>query len=227
MTFFNIILSYPSVIYTTLLGAVVVYWLIALIGLVDFDSGPNLDVDANIDVDVDVDADVDLDAGDTHHHIDGEAHETSVLANILVALGLWGVPFSIVVSLLTLFGWVACSLATTWIMPLVPTTILRIVVGAAVIVGAFVLSILATEICVPLLRRLFVSHDAISNASLVGQECIVLTGTVDEKFGRAEVPDQGAGYHIRVVADTPNSLKRGDRATILGYDAAQRIYRIK
>jgi hypothetical protein len=227
MNFSDAVLSYPIIIYTTLLGVVLVYWLLALIGLVDFESsGPDLDIDVDVDVDIDVDVDVDIGAGDIHHHLDGEADGAGSLVSYLVAFGLGGVPLSIVVSLLMLFGWVICSIVALWVMPFVPTTLLHLAVGSAVLVGSFVLSIPAAAICVRPLRKLFVTHNAISNTALVGQECIVLTGTVDEKFGRAEVPARGAGYHIRVIADTPNTLKRGDRAIILEYDETQRIYRI-
>ena len=94
------------------------------------------------------------------------------------------------------------------------------------LVGAFALALPAAAICVRPLRKLFVTHNAISNTALVGHECVVLTGTVDETFGRAEVPARGAGYHIRVVADTPNNLKRGDAAFIIEYNESTRIYRI-
>jgi hypothetical protein len=235
MDFSAAVLSYPTVIYTTLLGVVLVYWLLALIGLVDFENtGPDLDiggdVDIDVDVDVDVDIDTDLDVGDAgsdiHHHVDAEpgGNSPGTLVSYLVAFGLGGVPISVVISLLTLFGWVICSFAVLWLLPLVPTDILRLAVGSAVLIGAFALSIPMSAACVRPMRKLFVTHNAISNAALVGQECVILTGTVDEKFGRAEVSARGAGYHIRVIASTPNNLKRGEMAIILEYDAEKRIY---
>ena len=141
-------------------------------------------------------------------------------------LGLSGVPFSVVISLLTLFAWVASSLAAPWALTFFPEGLLRFVAASCVLVGAFALAIPGTALCVRPMRRLFVTHNAISNASLVGQECVVLTGSVDEKFGQAEVSARGAGYHISVVAATPNNLKRGDTALITEYDRATGIYRI-
>jgi len=239
MGFFEVILSYPTVVYTVLLGVGLVYWMFAIIGLVDFDSGgPNLDIDleADMDIDLEPDLDVDLEPGVDvhHHHLEAEipAHAgdspatVSTLASYLVALGLSGVPFSVVISLLTLFSWVISSIAAIWVLGLVPTGLLRFAVASIVLVGAFAFAIPATAICVRPMRRLFVKHSAISNVSLVGQECIVLTGGVDEKFGRAEVMARGAGYHIHVIANTPNNLKRGDTAFIIEYDKDSGIYRI-
>ncbi|MDR3351695.1 MAG: DUF1449 family protein [Zoogloeaceae bacterium] len=233
MEFLAAILSYPTVVYTVLLGVVLVYWSLAIIGLVDFEhSGPDLDLEIGGDVDMSLEAG---DAGDaaptseSHHLMDGEAHieQVSTLASYLVALGLGGVPFSIVASLLVLFAWLISSIAALWVLAWVPTDILRFLAGSVLLLASLAFAIPPTAFCVRPLRRLFVTHNAISNASLVGQECVILTGTVDEKFGRAEVPAHGAGYHIRVIAETPNPLKRGDKAIIMEYDEAARLYRIQ
>ncbi|GHU19576.1 hypothetical protein FACS189475_07020 [Betaproteobacteria bacterium] len=217
-SFFESILSYPTLIYTTLLGVVLVYWLLAMVGLVDFESGgPDLDIDAGSDISV-----------DTHHDVlDGEAASASTLAGYLIAIGLGGVPFSVVVSLLILYSWVISSIAAIWLLQYVPTSVLHFLVGTGVLVGAFLLSLPLAAATVRPLRKLFVAHGAISNASLVGMRCKVLTGTVDEKFGRAEVPSRGVGYHIRVVAETPNKLTRDSVAIIVEYDETTMVYRIQ
>ena len=77
------------------------------------------------------------------------------------------------------------------------------------------------------LRRLFVTHSAQHNISLVGQQCKVITGSVDEKVGRAEVPQLGTNLNIRVWAPAPNALQRGSRARIVAYDDATSRYRIE
>lgn len=214
MDFFEAILSYPTIVYTALLGVGLVYWLLAIVGLVDFESGgPDLDIDLEPGTSV---TDIDVD----------EPANVSTLAGYLVALGLGGVPFSVVISLLALFAWVISSIAAIWALAFFPDGLLRFVVASAVLVGALALAIPAAATCVRPMRRLFVTHNAISNVSLIGQECVVLTGSVDEKFGRAEVAARGAGYHIHVIADTPNNLKRGDTALIMEYDEAAGIYRI-
>ena len=76
-------------------------------------------------------------------------------------------------------------------------------------------------------EELFVTHAAISNASLVGQHCKVLTQTVDEKSGRAEVSQRGANINIRVWAHTPNPLARGGAARIVAYEEKTARYRIE
>jgi hypothetical protein len=183
MEFLTAILTYPTVIYTTLLGVVLVYWLLAMVGLVDFESGgPDLDLGLELDAGADVGADVGSDVSlDTHHGpLDGEAASASTLAGYLIAIGLGGVPFSVVVSLLTLFAWAISSIAALWLVQYVPTSILRFLVGTGVLVGAFLLALPLAAATVRPLRKLFVAHNAISNFALVGMRCKVLTGTVDE-----------------------------------------------
>ncbi|MDR2164942.1 MAG: hypothetical protein LBO79_04785 [Zoogloeaceae bacterium] len=216
MEFFAAILSYPTILYTILLGVVLVYWSLAIVGLVDFEhSGPDLELEAGSDVDTDIEN------GETR------VEQVSTLASYLVALGLGGVPFSVVVSLLALFAWVISSIAALWVLAWVPTDLLRFLVGSVLLVVSLAFAIPPTALCVRPMRRFFVTHNAISNASLVGQECVILTSTVDEQFGRAEIPAHGAGYHIRIIAGTPNSLKRGDTAIIMEYDEAARLYRVQ
>lgn len=211
---FAALTSFPAVVYTVLLGVVLVYWLLAIIGLVDFEAGADVDIGADAG-----------DAGDIGDAGDGGPEGLSGLAAWLVAFGLNGVPFSIVVSLLALVGWFLTGMASLTLLPLVPDA-LRWAAGAGVLLAAAALSIVIAAQLVRPMRGLFVTHRAISNAALVGQVCKVLTGVVDERQGRAEVAQRGAGINIRVWAPAPNSLRRGDAALITEYDSARQRYRI-
>ena len=206
-SFIDAAIGFPTAIFTGLLGIVLIYWLLAIIGLVDFEAH-------GLDVDVDVQADAD--AGDI-----------TTLATYIVAMGLNGVPFSIVVSLIVLVTWTLSCLAGMWLLPLVPTLPLNIAAGVAVLAVAFALSLIITARMIRPLRGLFVTHAAQANASLVGQPCRVLTGSVDQRVGRAEVQQRGTGVNVRVWADTPNAFKRGSAARITEYDAATGRYRIE
>lgn len=206
--FVDIAFSYPTALPSALLVVVVFYWVLAMFGLVDFES-------SDLDIDIDTDAQLDGDAGDI-----------SVLASYVVAMGLNGVPFSVVVSLLVLLTWMFTALFAEWILPLVPGDVLQAIVGTAALLMAFAVSIVVTAQIVRPMRKLFVTHAATSNASIVGQVCKVLTQTVDERFGRAEVSTNGTSINIRVWATTPNALNRGAAARILEYDAQTSRYLI-
>jgi hypothetical protein len=200
VSFLDAAVAFPTAVFTTLLAVVAFYWVLALLGLVDFDSG-----------EMDVDADPDL----------------SSLAGLMTAFGLQGVPFSIVLSLLVLLSWTLTCMGAMWLLALLPGSV-------PVYVGGSLLALASVSLAVPIaarivkpLRGLFITHAAISNASLVGQHCKVLTQTVDEKSGRAEVLQRGANLNIRVWAHTPNPLARGSTARIVAYEEATARYRIE
>lgn len=199
-------LAYPTAVWTALLSIVLVYWLLAMVGLVDFEhSGLDFDIEAQADA---------------------ELENISTLASYVVAFGLNGVPFSVAVSLIVLYAWVLSCLAGMWLLPLVPTALLGLLAGSGVLLAAAALALPLTARTIRPLRRLFVTHAAISNAALVGLACKVLTGRVDQRVGRAEVAQRGASLNIRVWAETPNALTKGSAARIVEYDAARQRYLI-
>lgn len=206
-SFFDAAFGFPTAIYTALLGVVLIYWLLAIVGMVDFES-------SGIDTDIDT-------------HIDGDVEELGTIASYVVACGLNGVPFSVAISLLTLSAWTLCCLAGMWLLPLVPTALLQAVAGMVVLAASFALALPVTAALVRPLRGLFVTHNAVSNAALVGANCSVLSANVDEQFGRAEVNRRGAPINIRVWAAVPNTLAKGSVARIVEYDEAGNRYRIE
>lgn len=206
-SFMDAVTAYPTAVFTVLLLVVLGYWLLALLGLVDFDSlGGDLELEVRGDIDG-------VDLGN--------------VASYVVAMGLNGVPFSIVVSLLVLVGWTLSSLAGQWFMPLIPTWPLQLLVGTGVLLVSTALSILVTARLIRPMRGLFVTHHAQANASLVGRTCRVLSLSVNERHGHAVVAQRGANLNIRVCADTPNTLTKGSTAFILEYDEASGRYLIR
>lgn len=205
VSFLDAATAFPTAIFTTLLGVMAFYWVLALLGLVDFDS-------AEADIDVDP-AMTDPDLGS--------------LAGIIVAFGLQGVPFSIVLSLLVLLSWTLSCLGAMWLLALLSSSIPVYVGGTLLALASVSLAVPLTARIVKPLRGLFVTHAAITNASLVGQACKVLTQTVDECSGRAEVSQLGASINIRVWAKTPNHLARGSMARVAAYDEKSASYRIE
>ena len=197
--------GYPTAIYTALLGLVLFYWVLALVGVVDFESG-------GIDLDLQADTSVD---------------DLGALAGFIVAFGLSGVPFSVVVSLIVLVSWTLCCLAGEWLLPLVPGGPLQWLAGTLVLLTSFGLALPSTAVALRPLRRMFVTHQAASNASLVGQRCTVLTSNVTGTFGQAAVARRGADIQIDVRAAEPNTLARGAAARILDYDPATQRYSIE
>lgn len=206
-SFMEAVTAYPTAVFTVLLLVVLAYWLLALLGLVDFDAlGGDLEMEVRGDID---------------------GADLGAVAGYVVAMGLNGVPFSVVISLLVLVAWTLSSLAGQWLMPLVPTWPLQLLVGTGVLLLSAAVSVLVTARLIRPMRGLFVTHQAQANSSLVGRTCRVLSLRVDERNGHAVVAQRGANLNIRVWADTPNTLTKGSVAHILEYDEGSGRYLIR
>lgn len=209
MSTWQLLSSFPTAVPTVVLAILLIYWLLSIIGLVDL--GDNLELELG------------------HHDLHAGHHDTDVhaLAGYLVAMGLGGVPLSIAVTALAFFTWLFTALLHEYLLVWVPTVLLQVLLGTGILLLAAALSIPVSAQLIKPLRGLFVKHQARSNSSLVGLNCRIVTQSVDEKFGRAEVRDSGASLNIRVWAQTPNALTRNSDAVILAYDEARQQYEVQ
>jgi hypothetical protein len=152
--------------------------------------------------------------------IDSEAG----LAGLLATFGLAGVPITLSLSLLFLFAWSLSLFSTAWLLPWLPAGRVYNAAGAAVLVISFIFSVYLTGKITRPLSRLFVTHEARSNRSLVAKYCEITSLTVNEQFGQAKVEDGGAGLIISIRAAAPNDFKKGDSALIYEYDPDKNLY---
>jgi hypothetical protein len=215
MTIWQLLTSFPSSVPTVLLAVLMIYWLLSIIGIVDLGDAIHLHTDIGHGV-----------HGAHDVHIGNEVADLHTLAGYLVALGLGGVPLSVVASVLVFFTWLGTVLLHQYVMVLIPTDTLRLLAGIAVLTFSAALSIpIAARVLRPM-RGLFVKHNARSNSSLVGLACKITTQNVDTSFGRADVDNHGANINIRVWAAVPNTLGKNSKAIILAYDETTQQYEV-
>lgn len=197
--------SYPTAVLTTGMVVLITYWLLALMGWVDFESSG-----------VDLELEMDTDPGDL-----------STLAGYVMALGLNGVPFSIAVSLVVFTAWMICTLIAQLLMPLVPTEVLSWLVGALILLASIAVSLPIVVRIIRPMRPLFVVHNATRNAGLVGKTCRIVSEKADHTFGRAEVQMPGATPQVKVRLPEGSVLSKGATAIVLEYDEAAGTYLIQ
>lgn len=200
--FLQNIFMFPTIFYSGLLVLVALYWLSAIVGVVDIDSA---------------DADIDVDAEGNN----------GFLANWLTRFKLDGIPLTLSLSLIILASWVLCFLAVHFIYPLLPETWVQIMVGFWVLVITPVLAAMLLSPLLQPLKPLFKKQAVTSNTDLVGQYAIVRSGKVTATFGEAAFQDGGAGLIVKVRAAEPNSISRGDQVALLSYDAASNTYQVR
>jgi hypothetical protein len=98
-------------------------------------------------------------------------------------------------------------------------------VGKAILLP--IMLILALPIAALLVRPLapvFRIKEGKSNADYVGHVCTVTTNSVDDTFGFANIEDGGSLVQISVRCDKAGKLARGDKALIIEFDPAKRIF---
>lgn len=219
--------AFPTVIFTVLLALALLYWAVALLGLVDLGA---LEGAAQA---IEGAADALEGAADTAEGVTGAAEiggGRSAVAEGPRLLGLGEVPMTISMTLLSAFGWLASffgmrlglGLSDVW-----KVAVPAVVVGIAVLGVALVAALALTGLAIRPLRPLFRIQRAPRRASFVGQTCTVHSARVDESFGYADLEGGGAGLRIDVRCPSPNPLKSGSRATLERWDADREVYWVK
>jgi hypothetical protein len=231
--FLDAILAFPTVLFTIPLGVVVGYWLTVMVGAVGIDL---LDGDLG---DFALGAKAGAIEGGVKGAVEGGAKaaleggakaavEGGVKggASFLEVLGFGGVPVTVSVSFVVFLSWL---LSLAFARPLKET--LGALPGALVSGGLAAVclgvGLLLAGLVVRPLRPLFAIQQAPRRSELMGRVCVIASGRVDGKFGHATFEDGGAGLLLNVVCDKANELKRGEKALILGYDAARDAYEVE
>ena len=189
--------QFPTVIYSTLLGIVVVYWLIGMLGLVD------LGLAGDVDLELDLDSDVDVSIGG--------------LTGFMLTFGLTGVPFTLVISIITLICWLISFYLQFYILTWLPDGWLYYLMGSIVSFIIFILSLPITAVVIRPLKGMFKSVEATLSDHLVGNSATIVTGTVSETFGQARLFNNGAEMLLDVRCDSEHTLKKGDKVLLIEY----------
>lgn len=206
--FYQNIASFPTLIFTFFLAITVLYWLIAILGLVDMDI-----------LDFDLDTDLDLNPEST-------ATNPDVLAGLMLRFGLTGVPVTIIVSLISLLGWLLCYYLAHFLLPLVEPGVFRYLLGLPILLASLYIAVMITAVLIKPLRPLFLKAQQQTVKQLLGQVAIVRTSRVDSGFGEAVLEDGGAGLILKVRATDQQQFKKGDRVVLLEHLQQENVYRV-
>lgn len=192
--------------FTILLGLVILFWLLTLLGAVSSDS---------LDVGVDADADLDGDA----------SHLSEIPAALLRLVNAGYVPVTVVLSILILVMWIV---SITFNYYFNPGHNSMVALGFAA--AAFVLGVIATkwitQPLVPFMRRLKAAENA---APVVGGVGIVRSIRLDSEFGQVEVarPDGAPALLNARLRPDADPVSRGTEVAIVSYDDAKGIYLVR
>jgi hypothetical protein len=220
-------LSFPAVIYTVLLGVVLVYWLFVVVGAIDLGEGSDGALE-HLGGDT-----VGAAKGALHGHVDvsdagevggdGDADEGSAIALLANALHLKSVPVTTILSLIVTFSWLTCTIGMQFISRSLPQT------GASlwawlVFAASPLVALPLTSLAARPLKKVFTQRPATQRRDLIGKTCIVRTGTVTSTFGEALLEDGGAGLVVRVRVEPDVKVARGDHVLIVDWDSERESF---
>lgn len=151
--------------------------------------------------------------------------EFEALAGIMTTLGLRGVPLSIVMGLIALFGWAACYALVGLFSVGSPGSWINLVVGTLAIPLSVVAAVLLTAAVVRPLRPLFRALNGTApDKVLLGATATVRTTRVDERFGEAQLQMDGADLIVKVRAPAEKKLKKGDKVVLVEHEKERNLF---
>lgn len=201
---FNAAAQFPTVIFSTLLGIVVIYWIVGALGIVDL----GLSSDAEIEIDADVDADV----------------SAGGIAGLFLTFGLTGIPFTLIISIIILICWLISIYLQFYILSWLGEGWLLYLAGVVVSAVIFFISLPITAVIIRPLKGMFKSVEATNSGNLVGKDATVVTGSVSETFGQAKTFHDGAEILLDVRCDQPHEIKMGDKVIVIEYLSDKHAY---
>ena len=189
--FLQIITSFPTVIFTVILGIGLSLMLLTVLGMIDIE-GLNFDLGS-----------------------DGDSGAGGVSA-LLMKLGLDGMPMTLIVLGVGLIGFVLSFLADYWILRDLGSDSLKLLWMILAVTLAFFLSLPLTGLLLFPLKSVFREQPVIDSVSLLSKLAVVRSPTVDDKQGMADLNDGGAGLILQ-VRSREQVFKRGQRVVLVEY----------
>lgn len=198
--FFDIALSFPTLILSLLLLVAVGYWLLTLLGLLD------------------------LEVLDLPEVAESEGL-MGVFSGLLLKCRLQGLPVALIYSAVVLIAWVFVYLASALLFGLIDSAALRLAVGAVAIPFAVFLALPFAGLALQPLKGLFARVEGRKAESLLGEIVRIRSAEATAQAGTADYDDGAAGLILQVRA-AGTILKRGERALIVEYLEGQNAYRV-
>ncbi|MGP9689580.1 hypothetical protein ACT3TH_10505 [Psychrobacter sp. AOP22-C1-C5] len=207
LVFITKISLYPTVIFTGLVMFVTLYWVVSLLGMTDMDT---------------------VDIGESGGDADiANLSSTGFFTGLMLKFGLYGVPLIIILSLVSLIGWVLSYLYTSFLHQNFDSGLLYYVFGTGALIFVLVISMWLTGMIIAPIRKNIANIPKRNAASNLGKIAIVRTLSVTNEHGEAELSDGGAGLILKIRSETQDSLlKKGDEVVLVEYIAAANIYRV-
>ena len=193
-----------NIIPTLLLAFAIGYWLIVMIGALDFDF---------LDFDLDVD-----------HHVDGpDVHgdfSVSWLNSILIFFNLGRIPFMLFLSFLALPMWII----SVQVNHMMGNT--GFLLGLAFLVPNLLVSLFIAKFLTMPFLKLFakLEEDGETTTTMIGKICRVILPLNSDSVGQVEVNVEGSNYRISAKTVEDVVMQKGEEGLIIEYHENGKYY---
>lgn len=178
LVFITKISLYPTIIFTGLVMFVTLYWVVSLLGMADMDS---------------------VDLGGSGGDADvSTLSSTGFFTGLMLKFGLYGVPLIIILSLISLIGWLLSYLYTSFLHQYLDSGVLYYLFGTGALIFVLVVSMWLTGIIISPIRKNIAKIPKRNSSNNVGKIAVVRTLSVTDKHGEAELNDGGAGLILKI-----------------------------
>jgi hypothetical protein len=184
---------------------VTLYWMVSLLGMADMDT---------------------VDIGDASGE-GSNVTSSGFVSGLLLKFGLYGVPLIVILSLISLIGWLLSYFYTSFLHQNFDSGILYYLFGTGALIFVLVISMWLTGIIISPIRNKIAKIPRRNATSNIGKIAVVRTLSVTDKHGEVELNDGGAGLILKIRSDVNDgSLKQGDRVMLVEYLEAANTYRV-
>jgi hypothetical protein len=217
-------LTFPAIVFTTLLGISLGYWSLVIVGM----FGPESLEGA---VDGVLGGAAEGTAALTAPDDDDEPAPGSLALRernrgFLAKYELRRVPVTVSFSLFTLFGWTLTHVTSLMGGAALDGLIARPIWGSVVMLLAVFISLRLTSWAIVPLAPFFSGSQSITNDQLIGEIARVQTIRVTHKVGQATVVTSGGSLNITIRADESLGLTKHDRVMLVSYDPEHQSFEV-
>ncbi|WP_291967404.1 OB-fold-containig protein [Maribacter sp.] len=213
----DILFSEVNITLTVLLILLIVYWIITMIGGLDYD----------LDVDIEVDADIDFDAGIEGGNLDfedisnAEVNKDDVIGKKRKPLKKWqifliyfnfvGLPFMFTFTFWIFVWWFATTILTTL------TGTYENYIGFIIMISVLIPALFINKILTTPFKGFFkqLNKDGDAPVDFLGRQAIMLSSISEDKLGNAEVKADGNSHSIYVKSLDRKPLPYGSSVLII------------
>lgn len=149
------------------------------------------------------------------------------LSGLFARLGLDGVPLTVILTVLAIFGWLQTYFVQLLLLSPMPPGALRTLLGASAALLALLPATVLTALTLRPLRRLILRlTQSQAPRPLLGQIATIRSASVSASHGQADFDDGGAGLILQVRDFDNISLRHGDRVVLLEFLDNEHAWRV-